>query len=151
MTARARPGPTVSADTGKQTGRLPNRLHRPVRACDSRPGPRRAFGHDHLFADKTKTTLGSVPITAHGEAVIPQTVLAGRIIAPRTGGTVTLRAPAATVGADADGSWRIVLALDQKSARATVTATVPGQPSQKRQVQIKPGKTVPVAPFVFSS
>jgi hypothetical protein len=94
--------------------------------------------------------LTGVPVTGGADSLVPQTVLSGSIVSSILGGTVALSRPATTVSAETDGSWRVVLPLDQKSARATVTATVAGRPTQKAQIQIKPGATTVVAPFVFA-
>lgn len=96
------------------------------------------------------TTLPDLAITAATTTVVPQTMLAGRVVTTVLGATVSLSAPPVTVPTAPDGSWRIVLPPDQTAGTVTVTARVPGMRTKSRsKVNVVPGQTVTVPTFVF--
>jgi hypothetical protein len=109
-----------------------------------------AVSVDIAYADGTKASLPNVAVTPDATTVIPQTVLTGRVVSTALGATVRLSAPARTVGVAPDGTWRMVLPLDQKAANVTVSAAVPGQRKKPQsKIKITPGQVVTVPPLVF--
>lgn len=106
---------------------------------------------DMTDAGGSKTTLANIALTPGTTTAIPQTVLTGRVLSTVTGGSVQLGAPPATVSVAPNGTWRIVLPLDQKAATVTVSAAVPGQRKKSQsKIKITPGQVVTVLPFVFN-
>jgi hypothetical protein len=106
---------------------------------------------DITAAGGAKTRLSDIAVTSNATTVIPQTVLTGRVVSSVLGATVQLVAPPVTVSVDLDGSWRIVLPIDQKPGTLTVKAAVPGQRTKpQKKITVTPGETVPVPAFVFN-
>jgi hypothetical protein len=98
-----------------------------------------------------QTTVPNVALSPGGTAVLPQTVLTGRVVTTVIGAIVQLKTPPATVGVAPDGSWRIVLPPGRLPATVSLTANVQGQlPKSVSRIKVTPGQVVPVAPFVFS-
>jgi hypothetical protein len=103
-------------------------------------------------AQGNKITLPDVAIAPGATTVIPQTVLTGRVESAVLGVIVQLAAPAVSVDAAPDGTWRIVLPLDQKAATVTVRASAPGQRKRAQaKVKVTPGQVVTVPPLVLTS
>lgn len=106
---------------------------------------------DIAYADGTRTSLSNISVAPGTTTVIPQTVLTGRVVSTVRGATVQLSSPAVTVGVAGDGTWQMVLPLDQKPTTVTVSATVPGQRKRSQsKLKITPGQTVTVPAFVFN-
>jgi hypothetical protein len=101
-------------------------------------------------AGGAKTSLPNLAVSAGTTTVVPQTVLAGRVVSTVVGGTVQLSSPSVAVNVAPDGTWRVVLPPDQRPGTVAVSATVPGQRKKTQsKIKVTPGQVVTVPPFVF--
>jgi hypothetical protein len=98
-------------------------------------------------------TVPRVTVTPAGEAVLPQTALRGRVLAPGTDpatAVVLVDGQPGQGGVRSDGVWAYYFPLTQAATTVTVTATLPGRGTMTVPgVPVTPRSTTAVPDFSF--